>query len=1131
MSVLSVHFFGVPRIERDGVPVTVERRKSLALLAYLAVTRQPHSRDALATLLWPDADAERARAGLRRTLVDLNTALGKGWLDAEGDQIVLRADAGLQVDVERYHAVLAQVAGHSHPPHRLCDACLAHLTEAASLYTADFLAGFTLGDAVDFDAWQTFQTESLRLELAGALEKLAQGLAGRQQWDAAISAARRWLALDPLHEPAHRLLMHLHAWAGDRAAAARQYQECVKVMETELCIEPEPETTALLEAIRSGAAGEPSSAYPFSLSSAPTHNLPPDPTPFIGREREMAQIAARLADPACRLLTIVGPGGMGKTRLALQAAREQSEVFAHGVWFVGLAPVTSTDLLPAIILQALGVAAAAGDVATQLARHLRDKHLLLMLDNFEHLAEEATLLSKLLVGAPKLKLLVTSRSRLNLHEEWLVPLEGMEVPDERDPHPSPLPPREREHTPSPRGGEGRGEGNSCAATLEHYSATALFLGCVRRLRPDFQPTPTDARHISHICRLLDGMPLAIELAAAWHRTLPLGEIAREVERGLGLLATKARDVPERQRSMTATFDYSWRLLSPHERSIMRQASVFRGGFTRAAAEGIAGATLVDLDSLFDASWISLRASGRYELHELIRQYCADKLAVEHASESGEMPDQVRDRHAAFYRSLLLAQQRRLNLQPETFPELAAELVNLLAAWDWFVAQDDLDAVRTMVFGLNVIALLQGWGRAFARRVEACAQQLKAGSVGRTPSPDRGSEHTLVQATLLVGLLFGELLASRELWDAREEEAISLLAQEGTSDERWQEVRWLLKYGMAQGKRKWGNNAEARDLCRTLLLELEENRFELWPYSDDARYSWQIDVGKTLGYCVLYQGDYVEARRVVEQSITLAKRIGAEEPRWECEMVRAEELLYADDCREAEKTAREWLRACRAVGYTGGLAWSFWIMGMARAGLGSYVRAQVFLRQALTLARENGNVLTAYLHHLGNVELALGNLMEARRLYRELMALCEESGLSYGVVVSLTGLARVALGQGDLVRAKEYLLRALPLEMHSRPIQHTIEAIATMTELIQAEGQLETAAELCAALLSWPATPKYAPNIVQHLRSELEARLQDLQTHLPPQVFAAATARGRARQIDDVVAELVGEKPTGGQIGA
>ena len=427
---VAVYLFGAPRIVLDGGSVNIERRKTLTLLAYLAVTGRAHSREELITLLWPDLDAARGRAQLRNTLADLQRVIGKGWLDTEGDQVKLAGGRGLRIDVGRFHELIAQVAAHSHPPHRPCDACLTALTEAANLYAADFLAGFTLEDAAEFDAWQTFQTETLRLELAGVLEKLAMGLAGRQEYDAAISHARRWSALDPLHEPAQRLLMQLHAWAGDRAAAVRQYQECVRVLQAELGIEPEPETTALFAAIRGGTAGQPTSALPLSLSPTPAHNLPPDPTPFIGRERELAQIAERLADPACRQLTILGPGGMGKTRLAIQAARSEADRFAHGAYFVDMTTVTAPGLLAAVILQAISVTGqGAADTEAELLRFLRDRHMLLVLDGFEHLVDGATeLLPALLRGAPKVKLLISSRVRLNLREEWLAPLEGLEAP-------------------------------------------------------------------------------------------------------------------------------------------------------------------------------------------------------------------------------------------------------------------------------------------------------------------------------------------------------------------------------------------------------------------------------------------------------------------------------------------------------------------------------------------------------------------------------------------------------------------------------------------------------------------------------------------------------------------------------
>ena len=192
-----------------------------------------------------------------------------------------------------------------------------------------------------------------------------------------------------------------------------------------------------------------------------------------------------------------------------------------------------------------------------------------------------------------------------------------------------------------------------------------------------------------------------------------------------------RDVPERHRSMTATFDHSWRLLSRMQRSILRQLSVFRGGCTREAAEAVTGATLADLEELVDASWVRLDEKRRYELHELTRQYCAEKLETEHVRETGETPDQVHDRHAAYYRSLLLAQQHRLDLRPEAFAELATEYDNLLAAWNWFVATDDLDAVRTMTLGLGVLAFWRGWARIIVQRLEACMRQIRGSSVPRS----------------------------------------------------------------------------------------------------------------------------------------------------------------------------------------------------------------------------------------------------------------------------------------------------------------------------------------------------------------------------------------------------------------
>jgi predicted ATPase/DNA-binding SARP family transcriptional activator len=1125
--------------------VRIARRKSLALLAYLAVTRRAHSRDALIALLWPELDSEHGRAVLRSTLADLSQAIGKDALAVKADGVACQVPP-LQVDVARFHDLLAQVAGHNDPRGRPCDDCLAALTEAVGLYRADFLSGFTLDDAVEFDAWQTFQTESLRLELAAALEKLAQGLAGRGDTVAALAHGRRWLAFDPLHEPAQRLVMQLHAGAGDRAAAIRQYHECVKVLQEELGIEPEPETTALCAAIRSGTVGETSPAPPLAHSPALAHNLPPDPTPFIGREPELAQVAARLADPDCRLLTIFGPGGIGKTRLAVRAARAAAECFAHGACFVDLAPVSSAELLAATILRTLQVPTSGAAAPDQhVLSYLADKQVLLLLDNYEHLLTGVEpdrrdgygLVTMILAAAPRVKLLVTSRARLNVRAEWLETLEGLRTPgdaehedlerDDSKEHEDHEVRRARSEEREPSRPSRfavfaplRGFALQ-SATLEHYSATALFLACVRRVRPGYQPGPDDARRIVHICRLLDGIPLAIELAAAWTRTLPLAKIADELSHGLEVLTTTLRDVPARHRSMTAAFDHSWRLLAPREQSLLRQLSVFQGSWTDEAAATVAGATVTELGSLADASWLRPTTAGRYEMHTLIRQYCARRLATEHESATGENADSVHDRYAMFYRTLLQARQGSFYRQPDSVLALAAELHHLLAAWNWFTERNDLEAVRTLAPGLSWMAVAQGWGRTFRSQAERYARKLAAHEAVGHDDPDRRRDIALVRATVMAEILDELLGLSWEAWQGWVSEAEALLAQVAADDARWQEVRWTLQFRIALGYSERGNDNEAVRRLQPLLPELDAGQLKLWPYCDEASLFPQMRVCRCLGSAALHTGDDREAQRLAEQNIARAEQVGLPFFKLTGLMILSNALIALGEHRQAAEAARENLRILRGHGIRAYNSLALMLIGAAAAGQGNTLQAHACFRRALAAEREIGQLLMSALQHMGTIELALGNLAQARRFYREKLSLCEAQGLSDGLAVTLTGLARVALAHGKEAEARAHLRRAFQTPAQARPPRQMIDTLATWSELLMAEGQHAAAAELCAALLSWPVTPVFSSASLRPLRADLEARLRELETRLPPSIFAAAAARGRSRQVEEVVAEIAG----------
>ena len=382
------------------------------------------------------------------------------------------------------------------------------------------------------------------------------------------------------------------------------------------------------------------------------NHLPTPTASFVGRDEELERIATLLADPKCHFLTLVGPGGMGKTRLAIEVARR---VPFSAVHFVALQPLNSPDFLVSTIADAMGFEFYSGsEPKQQLLDYLREKPCLLLLDNFEHLLDGVELLIDILQAAPNVKLLVTSRERLNVQEEWVLALEGLAFPNDQ-----------------------------AALPQESYSAVQLFVERARQAQARFS-LDDNTQAVQAICQAVEGMPLGLELAATWLRAMTCSQIAAHITSGLDFLTTPLRNVPERHRSLRVVFEQSWKLLSDDERAVLMRLSIFRGGFDLEAAESVARATLPLLAGLVDKSLVRLSPSGRYDLHELLRQYAADKL-----TDANEVRTTIQHHFDYFLKMASSAEAHRFGSEQVAWYErLELELDNLRAALAWSVETEN-----------------------------------------------------------------------------------------------------------------------------------------------------------------------------------------------------------------------------------------------------------------------------------------------------------------------------------------------------------------------------------------------------------------------------------------------------------
>ena len=641
----------------------------------------------------------------------------------------------------------------------------------------------------------------------------------------------------------------------------------------------------------------------ISSVEASPNNLPAQTTTFVGRQSELLQIARLLDQQDTRMVTIHAPGGMGKTQLAMAVAERQLRHFADGVYFISLAPLRSPDDIVTAIAEHIGFSFH-GEVPAQqqLTDYLRQLNMLLVLDNFEHLLDGAPLVTEILRAAPQVKVLATSREKLSLSGETVFSLSGLVFPNWETPD----------------------------EALD-YDAVKLFMQSAQRVRPDFALQAADLDYLARICRLTGGMPLGIVLAAGWLDVMSLEWIATEIQQGIDILETDQRDLPERQRSVRATFNYSWARLAEAEQNVFMKLSVFRGGFTAEAAQAVAGADVRILRRLVSKALVHLRPDGRYDIHELLRQYGVVQL--------GQLPQvmaHTQELYCTYYATYMLRQSKPLisRRQRAVIHEMGVEINNILEAWRLAIANSRADALNNMAFPLWYYCMFRIPHSEARRLFGAAAEAMEA------MADDRKTE--IVYAHMLVRQN-GNFYDHRNQVQGRVlvEKALSILR---THEDCPQETVYALHgLGVVAG---WG----MRDFA-TWQWAAEEG-VQIARKHDD-----QWGLGHCLfllGLCLHYQGYKEQAWEIGAECLRVGLAMGDVWLMASCSAnVLGQIAISMADYAEAEQQIEAGIRWYQEVEDIWGIAVSYELL--CRVGLKSrdYDKATTWLQQSLGLHQQTG----------------------------------------------------------------------------------------------------------------------------------------------------------------------------------
>ncbi len=1029
MQQLKIHCFGYLKIEKDGQEITqFDTDKARALLVYLAIEGyRPLPRSYLAGLFWSDLSEKRALQSLRQTLSILRKVLGdnsseKPIIQSERDALRLNPTISVWVDILEFKKLLNQAYRHFQRQEKFHQINFRYLKKSLQLRTGEFLEKFSVSAAPIFDEWVSLIREELDHLAADGLVMLTQYYQNRNDYSLARQTVQNILQISPWNEFAHLMMMRLLAMDGQWSAFENQYYSLRKFLKEHIGVEPTEDTILFYEEVRKRR----SKSTLFSQASTYLSNMSGTETIFVGRERELDEIANLLVDPSCRLVTLHGPGGIGKTSLAMEIARQQIGIYEDGVFFISMSSFHTMEEFIVGLIDTIAIPLMdSGNLLSRLKDFLRNKCLLLVLDNFEQLlidTKNIQALSDIIQSASNVRMLVTSRERLNLKDERVYPLKGLSYPDFNN-HFDP-------------------------GSIEKFEALILFQQRARQVKPDFQWDEASIAAVVQICQLFEGLPLGIELAAAdvWSQSCQM--IANKINTHWNSLITMASDVSPRYRSLWANLEVSWALLDDILQRIFLRLGIFEESFSYQAAETISQATMHDLTRLVNQSILQHDSQGRYQMHSVIRQFAREKL-----HKSGGFSEAQASFVDYFVNYL---QDRQLDIktnhQKRVLNDIQVELINLKNAWFWIMENRQLDKMEIFLDPLYQFFNIRS---RYQEGIDLLQPALN----------------------LIDQLLFVEQLDQYKIIKGKLQVRIGSLAHRIRENET---ARDLLEKA-SQIFEKYALDQELAN-CRTVLagVHLRANDYakaeeyaqaNLIFYQQVPDMVGQINAFNTIGLVNLRRGNIEKARHCLYQSVDLGRKS-------ENSHQLIVPLNYLGDiaCNEgnySEAVAlfEESLKIASEIEDLYQLAIVVNNLASVYHVKLDYPKASEMYSKSLSICRQIGDLEgeAIALTNLGEVALALGDNTGAISLSEQALKISREVGEDWSISICLNNLADALCKYGQFEKALEHIKEAIQIALKNEASRFLARFAITAGRCYQLLGSTKVAEELFTAALAHSAT--------------------------------------------------------------